>query len=458
MKQSLTNEEFEQKGQTLAQLADGKATQFALEYEHLFHSKANQLSEHPDWQSLVDNEKQFLLNTLALMIFQGASGFDRRIKSQVESFPIAVLVMGKVRYDLPCPQRKAIATKMLENISGLDVNTLKIFRAFKSDIELASKTGRTGFGFFVFVKALRRLWKGDVRENERLNKQLKLYGDRAPNSSLDLIASRICLKYKLGAKGFSETDFPTTKKPSKSVARNWSNLRSMAAKVFDTCMEHWVDGANEVLSQENRFAEVADTSWCPSKEDVYKWTPKLLGTGDRTTGSQIKRHQVVAAVVNRTLYRFLHHHDHGSGSAPSAPTASTPAAASSSFPEHYFSAVVLVEGTHQNGRPYRLEGEHPVYLFGESVNRSVRLLKATWTDTRIKIDRPWTFIWMADLILNAMSNLQRPSNSKPLTVMVFPIGWLTTMYNNGHVGIEGSCVSKSGTVPFVTITHWEEES
>ena len=149
--------------------ADGKATLFALEYEHL-------LAEHPDWQSLVGDEKQFLLNTLAHMLFEGASGFDRRIKSQVESFPIAVLVMGKVRYDLPCPQRKAIATKMLQNISGLDVNTLKILRAFKTDIGLSSKTGRTGFGFFVFVKALRRLWKGDVRENERLNKQLKLYG------------------------------------------------------------------------------------------------------------------------------------------------------------------------------------------------------------------------------------------------------------------------------------------
>ena len=205
------------------------------------------------------------------------------------------------------------------------------------------------------------------------------------------------------------------------------------------------------------------------KKDAQKWTPKLVETGDRSTGSQIKRHQLVAAAVNRTLYRFLHHHaGSGSGSAPTAPGVVSAAASSSessesslsAFPEHYFSAVVLLEGTHQKGRPFKLQNEHPMFLFSESVNRSVRLLTAAWTNDRIKIDRPWTFIWMADLILNAMNNLQRSSNSKPLAVIVFPIGWLTTIYNNdnGHVGLEGSCVSKSSVVPFVTVSHWEEES
>ncbi len=306
------DDEVEQKGGTMAQLADGKAAQIALEYEMLLHQRAKSVTQHPDWHDVSTGDKQLLWNIFAYIVFQNASGFDRRVRSHVESFPIAVLTMGRVRHDLPCTRRQEVAKRMLANASCLDLNTLKILRTFTNDIETSARTGRTGFGFFVFIRALRRLWKSDVRENERLNKQLKLYGQRAPNSSLDLIAARICLKYRLGARGFTETEFPNMRKPSKRVVRNWSNLRPMAASVFDTCMDHWVDGASEVLSQTNRFSEVEVPPWVPSKEDVHKWDSKLMGnlTGSTTLPSKsdvagLKRNQIVAAAVNRNAYRFL---------------------------------------------------------------------------------------------------------------------------------------------------------
>ena len=44
----------------------------------------------------------------------------------------------------------------------------------------------------------------------------------------------------------------------------------------------------------------------------------------------------------------------------------------------------------------------------------------------------------------------------PILVMAFPIAWMLAESTAG-VGLEGSCVSKTGSVPFVTVTHWEEE-
>ena len=66
---------------------------------------------------------------------------------------------------------------------------MKVLNAYRSDIETAANSGLCGARFYIAMKGVRRLFRADVRENERLNKQLKLYGERSPSASLDLVSS-----------------------------------------------------------------------------------------------------------------------------------------------------------------------------------------------------------------------------------------------------------------------------
>jgi hypothetical protein len=119
-----------------------------------------------------------------------------------------------------------------------------------------------------------------------------------------------------------------------------------------------------------------------------------------------------------------------------------------------FSAVSLVPGSVDKNRPYRLPTGATLYIFCEIVNRSVRFLEATWTGSRIAVKQPWTFRWAVDLILQAHGAMK--AGDPPILVMAFPIAWMLAESTAG-VGLEGSCVSRTGSVPFVTVTHWEEE-
>lgn len=133
--------------------------------------------------------------------------------------------------------------------------------------------------------------------------------------------------------------------------------------------------------------------------------------------------------------------------------------------EPYFSAIAVVPGVLQSKHPYKLNDGQTVYVLAEFVNRSVRLLKAKWANNKLITCRPWTFVWLVDLILQTMSAMQQQEQptTQLYTVMVFPIGWLIPN-SHGHdsgdsdgVGLEGSCVSKSGSLPYLTITNWEED-
>ena len=434
LKKHISSEDLDKFGNTMAQLVDGRADGFAQEYMHLFSSSGvTQLQQHPDWNKLSTSDSRFAFKTFALLLFQSASSFDRRVVAPLATFPYILLSMGRVRHDLPDEKRKAVAKLVLEtHPKQLDVNTLKIRNAFKTDLELARRTGMIGVQLFTALKAIRRIWKSDVRENERLNKQLKLFGERAPNSSLDLVSARLALKFRLGTAGLRQEEMETSK------PRNWSRVKPMASAVFDECMEHWMASSPDVLARMDRFQEPCLPDWCPTRDEVHAWIPLLQPAKEAATDTASR---ILAGLVNRSLYRFLQGKATGKTKNPSE------------FPEPYFSAIALVSDDRlKPGRPYRLNQGSRVLVFCETVNRAVRLLRAIWNGSRIIPDRPWSFLWGADVIFDFSSDNMV---GKPFTLIAFPIHWQPTSAAGGDVMLEGTCLSKSGD-PFVTISFWEE--
>lgn len=437
LKKKTLPDDLDRLGNTMAQLVDGRAETFSHEYTVLFHSQACQVQDHPDWGKLTSAETRFVWKTFALLLFQSSSSFDRRVVAPLGSLPFAILSMGRVRHDLPDERRKQVAKLLLETpVNLLDVNSLKIRNIFKADLELARKSGKLGLRLFITIKSMRRVWKAEIRENERLNKQLKLTVERSPNSSLDLISARLGLKYRMGSAGLQQENMQCSK------SRNWTRVRPMVANLFDTCLDHWFDAAS-VLSETSRFQEPGVPDWCPSRHEVHAWMPVLQP--QRPSGDQASC--LLFGLVNRSLYQFLR--GKNTGKTQNA----------SEFPEPYFSAVaVVVDDQLRPGRPYRLPSNSCVHVFCETVNRAVRLLRATWNGRKLILDQPWRFVWGADLLNSANIDASKVLNkNQSLKIIAFPVGWLPVNTASGETGLEGSCLSKAGDVSYVTITYWEQD-
>ena len=394
----------------MAQLVDGQAAAFGCNFEEQFHSSAAlELQNHGDWIGLDKTDQTFAWNVLAFLLIQNACAFQRRIVAPLEVAPLKLLTLARTRYDLPDPSRQRLATELLNTPpEKLDVNSLKIVKAFKPDFLVASKTGKLGVGLYCTLKALRRMWKPSVIEQERLNKQLTLMGERSPNSSLDLLSSRLALKYHLGAAGFRERQLAVDSTNAKDKStRKWSTVRPVAASVMNKCVDHWAD-SSDVLSQDERFADTCPPPWCPSKDDVHQWV-SVLDPRSASVAVEKSIFSVAAAAINKSLFRFW------SGKIEE-----------SDIHQPCFSAVVILSGHFGEETPVTLSEDTAVFVFGEAVNRSVRILKGTWMRQKqaVGLTRPWTFDWAANVFLETIKTLASNStNLWPLTVLAFPIAW-----------------------------------
>jgi hypothetical protein len=438
LKQHISDDDLDRFGNSLAQLVDWKGEALLGEFESLLNQQAAwRIKCHPDWQSLGESDKQFVLNFLSIMIIQNAASFERRTLGLVKSFPVVLLSMAKVRHDLPCVKRQTLAFEFLRRgTSGkLDVDSMKLLRMYRQDVEVAAMSGMCGIKLFVALKAMRRMFAPHVRENERLNKQLTLYGDRSPSASLDLISARLTMKYFLGVVGARQEGLFGNKE------KKWSTLRPLAGSVFDTCLGHWKE-ASSVMAPVDRFAAPVIPEWCPSPEDVKAWNPVLDAGG--THRQQLSVKHVMSAAVNRKLYHFFHEPD-------SSKKKKNHKTVKSEIQQPCFSVVAFVPGLVPVGRPFRIPADTPVYAFGEAVNRSVRLLAGVWqSGGKLSLNKPWKFEWVADVIFERIQS----NDNSPLTVMVFPMSWVAL--DDGK--LQAELRSKSGQLPFVTVTQWEEAS
>lgn len=451
---------------SMAHLVDGRAVDFAAEFEDAFCTTANQIVGHNDFPLLNVEDGNFILSFHAIMIIQNACSFNRRVVLPVLSFPNLLLGMAKVRFDMPCSRRRSIAQEFLAAQEGgdLDISSLKIWAVYNSDINQASVSGKIGVGFYVALKALRKVWLSDSRENERLNKALKLFGQRAPNSSLDLISSRLTLKYNLGAAISSHDE------GGHAPSKTWKNMKPLAGQTFSKILDHWFD-ATKVMNPESRFGGVssckAESEWCPTAEEVQKWMPLLDPLTQRvfpkvkqsqkvskvkvsSTSSALEKkpttHHIIAATVNRKLFDFWKDNKD----------------ATCQFAQPHFTAMAMVENTKASfkpGRPYRLEENTEVFILGETVNRSVRVLPGVWKENRVVLLRPWQFRWAGDFFLEKLQTMEAAC-----TIIAFPISWMTssssmtTTSNNDAATLAGFILSKDGTKRLLTIPQWQEEA
>lgn len=280
------------------------------------------------------------------MIIQNAASFARRVVDPVLEFPNLFLGVAKIRFDLPCLERKALAERLLSAArqGGLDLSSMKLLRRYQKDIKMAADCGRIGLSFYILLKTLRRVWRSDVRENERLNKLLKLFGQRAPNSSLDLVSSRIALKYNLGAAVASQEGLRTSKR--------WSQMKPLAGLVFDKITDHWYEGA-KVMTDELRFSGGPATipSWVPSKETVHDWERLLDPKFQTATGQTTKSsYHVIAAAINRKLFKYW-----------------TATETDRALVEPRFTAMACVAQVLKRGKPHRLKDGCEVFILAETV-------------------------------------------------------------------------------------------
>lgn len=98
-----------------------------------------------------------------------------------------------------------------------------------------------------------------------------------------------------------------------------------------------------------------------------------------------------------------------------------------------------------------------MYVFCEVVNRSVRLLEAQWTNSRVSLCQPWKFVWACDVAYRMASSITK--SDPHMRLIVFPISWSTSPLPNG-VSLEGSLRGKNGLglLPIITLVHWKEEA
>ena len=409
LKKHVSEEDLDGKGHKLAQLVDGKAQKLFEEFEALFHETSGvALMGMEEFQSLSAVESDFALGLLGQALMMNASGFDRRVRQHCMDFPHLLLALARVRPEFPDVGRQNIAKSLLKRAAEntLDTGTKKIISIFKDDVQMAAGDGTLGVRLYICLRALRRLWLCDVRENERINKCLKLLGQRCPNANLDLISARCTLKYMLGTVGALQRGLDVNVK-----TRKWSHIAPLAASVADTCLEHW-QASQEVMEQEDRWAPAGTPPWMPGPGAVHDFAASQAAT--RTRAPAVAASSLLATHVNRSLCRFYDKGECQRGAEIEVPP---------------MTAILFVNKKQiANNSLCSIPDAANMYFMSESVNRAMRLLKGTLHHTTngivCKPNRPWTFVWAADAVMEVLKTPPNSSSHSSHSVAVaVPLQW-----------------------------------
>lgn len=194
------------------------------------------------------------------MLLHNACGFERRILLSLRNYPMKLLLLVRAPPEQVCYTRREIALEILgTRESELEVNTKKLRARFAKELEHASQEGTLPRRLYWLLKGASIMLKPDVRENERLNKMIKLMDDRAPHSSMELKSSRLSLKYLLGQGG----------EANPQTSFRWSKFRPVAEKVRDHCLQGWCD-LIDVQSNPMRWAPSTAAPDCiPNERALY---------------------------------------------------------------------------------------------------------------------------------------------------------------------------------------------
>ena len=125
------------------------------------------------------------------------------------------------------------------------------------------------------LRATMKIIKADVRECERVNKQITLISNRSPSCSLDLLSSRVCIKHYLGQGG----DFAAM---MGGHNLRWSSVQPVAESLLKQCSQHWHE-REKVSCDSTRFQAPSVPEGLPSpaatRSHFVKLMPQLQVTG-----------------------------------------------------------------------------------------------------------------------------------------------------------------------------------
>ena len=199
-----------------------------------------------DNRMLPDSDVEFVLQLTRAQIMLNASAFERRIVAPLQSWPHRFLMLGKSADQVSCTLRRQIARELLETpANDLEINARKMKTTFQTDLLHAAHSGLLTGSLRVCVRTVAVMWKADSRECERINKMLKLFTERGPTSSAELVSSRACIKHYLGeavVAGATE------------LRRKWSHYRPNARRLLEVCLESWQD-RKQVQSEVDRWIQ-----------------------------------------------------------------------------------------------------------------------------------------------------------------------------------------------------------
>ena len=119
--------------------------------------------------------------------------------SVVEAYPFLLVWLGHSEPHVECTGRKAIARQVLQTQDkDLEANAARVKIQFRTDLEEAARTGRTGYKLYAFARVLAASMECSVQPNEGMNSLIKRLVERARNIGLPLLSSRACVKRFLG--------------------------------------------------------------------------------------------------------------------------------------------------------------------------------------------------------------------------------------------------------------------
>ena len=156
----------------------------------------------PEWLTLLadlpDDVAHSMMGIAVALVLNNGASFHRRTK-QLRSLPLLLLRFAEKPMSEPCDVRQRMAADILATPEPLmEPNTLKIYNAYKADMEHAAFTGECGPRLYAAMLLARMQFKPTVSQNERANSMIKMMCRRSPNVGLPLLSSRISLKACLG--------------------------------------------------------------------------------------------------------------------------------------------------------------------------------------------------------------------------------------------------------------------
>ncbi|CAK0833300.1 unnamed protein product [Prorocentrum cordatum] len=186
-------------GNQLQQLANGKAKLLALEFEAA--AQGDQWRARVTSLMLEDHrDAVFFCKCAFRILLSSAAGIYRRVVLPLQEFPFKLLQLARNPSHADCFCRRRTASDLLgaHDRGVLDVSTKKFLNLYRESVQCAEDTGKCPSRVHRALETLGRAWQAHVRENERLNKQIGIVCDRAPNSTLELVSSRLQLEHYLG--------------------------------------------------------------------------------------------------------------------------------------------------------------------------------------------------------------------------------------------------------------------